>query len=89
MTVVNEILKALRDPGRDPEHHIKVMNRHRDEWPTLWKALDRLMLGDTPPATWGCDCGSNVVLISGRWNHIKTDGTLDWPCDFPHTVRKR
>lgn len=40
---VEAIRRAVNDPGPQPEHHRKVMERHRAEWPTLWRAIDALL----------------------------------------------
>ena len=40
---VEAVLKAIRNPGSHPAHHAKVMRAHREEWPTLWAALDELL----------------------------------------------
>ena len=39
---VYEVLKAVSDEGQRPEFHRVVAERHRREWPTLWKTLDEL-----------------------------------------------
>ena len=36
-----EILKAIQDEGLVPLYHRHVMRKHRSEWPTLWKAIDK------------------------------------------------
>lgn len=43
MNALNDVRRAIQDPGRSPSHHREVMARHRREWPTLWAALDRLI----------------------------------------------
>lgn len=40
--VVSGLVKALRDEGRSPAYHQATMQRHRREWPVLWKAIDRI-----------------------------------------------
>lgn len=40
---VKDVVMAIRDPGRVPRWHYRIMFRHRKEWPTLWKALDELV----------------------------------------------
>lgn len=37
-----EVLWAIDNPGPRPDYHRAVMERHRAEWPTLWRALDNL-----------------------------------------------
>lgn len=45
---LNDVRRAVRDQGPVPAHHRAVLRRHREEWPALWRALDRLILiGDT------------------------------------------
>lgn len=43
--------RAIRDAieivGRAPTIHRAILNRHRAEWPTLWRAID-LLLGEIP-----------------------------------------
>ena len=34
---------AVQDEGRVPEYHRLIMARHREEWPALWVAIDRLL----------------------------------------------
>lgn len=41
--VVQRILEAIINPGRNPALHYRMMERHRKEWPTLWAALDELV----------------------------------------------
>lgn len=41
---------AVRDepnPGPRPEVHRDVLERHRAEWPTLWRAIDALVAPET------------------------------------------
>ena len=38
-----EIERAILDQGINPPHHIVTMRKHRDEWPVLWEAIDKLM----------------------------------------------
>lgn len=38
-----KVARAIRNEGPQPEWHRGVMERHRQEWPTLWKALDDLL----------------------------------------------
>lgn len=40
---LTELLAAVNNTGSHPEYHREVMRRHRREWPTLWKAIDRLL----------------------------------------------
>lgn len=38
-----ELVKAIRDKGAVPQYHNHVMRKHRDEWPTLWQAIDNIV----------------------------------------------
>lgn len=35
--------RAIEDEGPVPSYHRRIMRRHRDEWPTLWRAIDALL----------------------------------------------
>jgi hypothetical protein len=39
------IQRAITEEGRSPAHHQQVMRRHRKEWPSLWKAINKAMEG--------------------------------------------
>lgn len=46
---VEQLRAAILNPGPVPRHHYAVLNRHRQEWPTLWRAIDALLKeGGTP-----------------------------------------
>ena len=38
---LEEIKQAIRVKGPVPKFHKDTMKRHRKEWPTLWKAIDK------------------------------------------------
>lgn len=38
-----EVRRAIVNTGSHPGYHTTIMNRHRKEWPTLWRALDKLV----------------------------------------------
>lgn len=40
---VSDIVKAINDKGKVPQYHAHVLRKHREEWPTLWQALDKLV----------------------------------------------
>lgn len=40
---VEAVRKAVADAGPVPSHHRSVLDCHRREWPTLWRALDALV----------------------------------------------
>lgn len=40
---IKQLRNAIDVEGRSPEHHHNIMAKHRKEWPTLWKAIDRLL----------------------------------------------
>ena len=39
---VADVINAIIDKGSHPEYHDMIMERHRLEWPILWKRLDEL-----------------------------------------------
>lgn len=41
--VAEAIVRALTDAGGNPAYHYATMDRHRQEWPTLWVSLDHLV----------------------------------------------
>ena len=41
--VLEQLRKAIANKGPSPTHHQAVMKRHRQEWPTLWQAIDNLI----------------------------------------------
>jgi hypothetical protein len=41
-TALAALDRAVTVPGPAPEYHARVMAKHRDEWPTLWSAIDAL-----------------------------------------------
>ena len=47
------VVRAIKQEGPQPRYHREVMARHRNEWPTLWEALDELMRAyrTAPPKT--------------------------------------
>lgn len=40
---VKAVQEAIRDEGPGADYHREMMRKHRQEWPTLWRALDRLI----------------------------------------------
>jgi hypothetical protein len=44
---IEQLRRAILDPGRDPVWHRRTMERHRREWPVLWRAIDRLLREET------------------------------------------
>jgi hypothetical protein len=40
---LDELKRAYSDKGPRPDVHDRLAARHRQEWPTLWRALDRLL----------------------------------------------
>lgn len=36
--------KSVNDPGPNPKLHFSIMKKHRKEWPTLWQAIDSLIM---------------------------------------------
>lgn len=43
------IYNAITDKGSHPDHHDHIMRELRTKWPTLYKALDELILARTNP----------------------------------------
>jgi len=39
--VLEAIVDAVMDEGPRPDLHRAIAVRHRGEWPTLWRAIDR------------------------------------------------
>jgi hypothetical protein len=39
--IIREIIEAIENEGPVPHYHHHVMRKHRSEWPTLWKAIDK------------------------------------------------
>lgn len=39
--MMNALTKAINNQGRNPKYHRETMARHRKEWPTLWKIIDK------------------------------------------------
>ncbi len=35
------VQEAITDEGPAPFYHRQIMKRHKEEWPTLWAALDQ------------------------------------------------
>lgn len=42
-SAVWEIKQAIENAGPVPQYHYHVMRKHRSEWPTLWKSIDKLI----------------------------------------------
>lgn len=43
LNAVTAIRTAINDAGPRPDVHRRTMERHRREWPALWKAIDELL----------------------------------------------
>ncbi len=52
MSIVEEIREAILNEGPHPSLHKQIMAKHRKEWPTLWRALDKLMAAEVEPNGW-------------------------------------
>ena len=37
---IRDLFAAIEDSGPKPDVHQRIMDVHRREWPTLWKAID-------------------------------------------------
>jgi hypothetical protein len=42
-TAIANLIAAVKNNGPVPQYHRHVMKKHRDEWPTLWKAIDAII----------------------------------------------
>lgn len=40
--LLRDLIAAIENPGSHPDHHKYIMKKHRQEWPTLWKTIDRI-----------------------------------------------
>lgn len=38
---ISSIIAAIEDKGAVPQYHNHVMRKHKEEWPTLWNAIDK------------------------------------------------
>lgn len=50
--------RAYDDPGSHPAYHRQVTQRHRAEWPVLWRSLDRF-----PPARILGECEAKREIV--------------------------
>jgi hypothetical protein len=41
LSILMDIKNAIDVVGPVPQYHYHVMRKHRSEWPTLWKAIDK------------------------------------------------
>ena len=39
---IRDLISAIEDSGPDPKYHYEMMKCHREEWPTLWKAIGNI-----------------------------------------------
>lgn len=39
----DRLRQAVEDEGPNPRYHREVMERHREEWPALWAAIDEIL----------------------------------------------
>lgn len=42
-SLIQAIYDAIKNEGISPDHHRRVMRKHRRQWPTLWRAIDNLL----------------------------------------------
>jgi hypothetical protein len=40
----NEVKNAIENAGPHEQYHWALMNRHSEEWPTLWEAIAKLIV---------------------------------------------
>ena len=48
MTPIEQLAAAVNIAGPNPQHHGSLMSRHELEWPTLWKAIHRIIREELP-----------------------------------------
>lgn len=58
---ISQLRRAIKDAGPQPRFHEKIMSRHRKEWPTLWAAIDNILLFENnqfkaADDAYQCDC---------------------------------
>jgi len=41
--LVDDLSSAIANQGPSPEKHRRIMRRHRRQWPTIWRKIDRLV----------------------------------------------
>jgi len=41
--LLGRLKRAIENEGKEPGYHHETMERHKKEWPTLWKAIDELL----------------------------------------------
>lgn len=41
--LIDDLGNAIKREGPNPRLHHRVQRRHRRQWPTLWKKIDRLL----------------------------------------------
>lgn len=41
--LIEQLRKAVEDPGRVPSFHIRTQRQHQREWPKLWEAIYNLL----------------------------------------------
>lgn len=39
----DQLIEALNNEGPVPSHHRWMLNKHRQEWPRLWRAIDLIV----------------------------------------------
>lgn len=40
---IEALVTAIQNKGPVPQYHNHVMRKHREEWPKLWEALDKVV----------------------------------------------
>ena len=40
---IDQLINEVTQPGRVPLHRRAMQQQHRNEWPTLWAAIDRII----------------------------------------------
>lgn len=87
---VSALLEALENAGANPAHHRLTMQRHRQEWPTLWAAIYQVLGAAHLPNERPCgatDGGSTAFVCNlpaghegnHKDSHSTGAGSVSWP----------
>jgi len=41
--LIEDLSSAITNEGPNPDKHRRIMRRHRRQWPTIWRKIDRLV----------------------------------------------
>lgn len=43
LRAIEKLADAVQNEGSHPAYHRQVMVKHRNEWPTLWRAIQEVL----------------------------------------------